>query len=137
MTAITTRCEPMGHHFTKHHLEGLPVSAVLHHFTAAEPEADPHDHPWGFTSFVLSGGYVEEVFEVEFGWSRTVTRRQGEAFTVDAGHVHRIVRLLEGECWTLVLPGPLERVSGFYRWAEDGTPMYRRWDQQEWGRLER
>jgi predicted lipoprotein with Yx(FWY)xxD motif len=36
-----------------------------------------------------------------------------------------------------VLPGPVERVSGFYRWAEDGTPLYRRWDQQEWERMER
>ena len=125
----------MGHHFTKYHLEGLPVGAVLHHFTAAEPEADPHDHPWGFTSFVLSGGYVEEVF-LKNGTSYLEEWGAGEIRHVKADHVHRIVRLVGGECWTLVLPGPVERVSGFYRWAADGTPMYRRWDEQEWRRLE-
>lgn len=127
---VLLRRENMGAHFTKFHLGDLPVAAVLHRFTAAEPEADPHDHPWGFTSFVVCGGYVEEVFN-RYGTSVERVHLPGESLRVEAGHVHRIVRLVDGECWTLVLPGPTERVSGFYRWTADGTPLHRPWNRPD------
>jgi hypothetical protein len=145
---VTIRQEVMGPHFTKYHIEGLPVPTVLHHITQAEPEADPHDHPWGFTSFVIAGGYVEEVFQprglrssewlrVVDGKGYLVERQQGQVFRVNASRVHRIVRLLGPESWTLILPGPPERKPGFYRWDENGQPLYRPWDRGDFQPLAR
>lgn len=59
---LTFREERMNGHFTKYHVEGLPFPLVLHHFTAADgPDADFHDHPFGFMSFIFRGGYREEM----------------------------------------------------------------------------
>ena len=142
--------ETLGSHFTKFHLHGLPRSAVLHRFTSAEPDSDPHDHPWGFTSFVISGGYVEEIFRPE-GFSYKRARHPGSVQYVDAARIHRITYLYADECWTLVLPGPVERKSGFYRWEEkneeknEGQGMegatelirlYRPWDRAKFERIE-
>jgi hypothetical protein len=127
--SVSLRREDMGAHFTKWYVEGLPAPAILHRFTIAEPNADPHDHPWSFTSFVVSGGYTEEVFDLA-GSMRLVDHPPGEAFRVEAGRIHRIVRLWETECWTLVVPGPPERVPGFYRWA-DGEALHRPWNRPD------
>jgi hypothetical protein len=116
--------ERMNDAFTKYHLnrEGeapWPFRPVLHHFT--QPDyGDPHDHPWSFTSFVMSGGYVEEVFSITNGvWrSEIVHRLPGTSHHVLATHIHRIIDLPEGECWTMVLGGPHERETRFWRFGE-------------------
>ena len=125
--------EPMNGDFTKYHLRGpWPFHPVLHHFRAPD-HGDPHDHPWPFRSVVLAGGYVEEVFSLD-GSSSLVRRNVGESFVIPAGHIHRIVELPEGECWTLITAlGPQERVSGFYRFG-DGEPMHRFWNEPEFMR---
>lgn len=127
--AEVARIEEMGPHFTKVH---LPGSQVLHRFT--EPDAGaPHDHPWGFTSHVLSGGYIEDVYTLRPDGIATVERKErrpGTSHQVEAGTVHRIVGLLAGECWTLVEPGPLEQQSGFYHF--DGAGIWHRyWHEAE------
>ncbi|MEG3086161.1 hypothetical protein [Sphingomonas sp. PB4P5] len=111
--------ERMSEAFEKWHVYGLPIGAAFHHFTAPDL-GDPHDHPWGFTSHVLAGGYVEEVFTVTpTGWTSELHHRQpGTSHTVLATHIHRIVELPAGECWTLVTPGPAERETRFWRFGE-------------------
>jgi hypothetical protein len=32
----------------------------LHHIIRSDDDPDPHDHPWGFTGFILAGGYTDE-----------------------------------------------------------------------------
>lgn len=128
---ITIRVEVMGPHFTKYHIEGLPVPAVLHHIAQAEPEADPHDHPWGFTSFVIAGGYEEQIFDSN-GDFYYAARRPGDTFDIAASHIHRITYLFSGgPCWSLILPGSPERKPGFYRWDENGQTLYRPWDRED------
>ena len=57
--------EVMNDHFTKMHLGN---GFVLHKFTAADgPDADFHDHPWGFITTILRGGYREEVLDLQTG----------------------------------------------------------------------
>lgn len=128
--------ERVGDHFEKWHIEGLPVAMAIHRFTSAEPaDADPHDHSWSFTTQVLAGGYEEEVYTVGGlgGWSmRTNLMRPGEVRAVPAAHLHRIVRLLDGECWTLVTFGPFERETRFWRLEEDGVARSRLWHQAGW-----
>lgn len=135
-SGLIIRQEIMGPHFTKCHIDGLPVPAVLHHITQAEPEADPHDHPWGFTSFVIAGGYEEEVF-YSTGESYTDSHWSGQRHYVPSGRVHRIIKLLDDDCWTLILPGPSERKPGFYRWDENGQALYRPWDREDFQPLQR
>lgn len=130
---ITLNHEPMSPVFDKWHLNGLPRAAVLHRFTAPD-HGDPHDHPWAFRSFVLSGGYVEQVFDLD-GTSRTFKRMQGDSFFIFADHIHRIIELPAGECWTLILPQPTERVSGFYQFRDDGA-WHRPWHRPEWQKIE-
>lgn len=135
MTAQIT-FEEMNHHFLKVHLgHGM----VLHRFRSADgPDADPHDHAqWGFRSTVLSGGYVEEVFDVNkpFDPPQIIERRERDAFYVSPYHVHRIVRLLAPETWTLIEPEQhTGEASAFYQFR-DGGVWCRHWHETEWMRL--
>ena len=121
------REERMNDHFLKQHLDD---GRVRHIFTAADgPDAEPHDHPWGFTSTIEEGGYVEHVFDLTRPHDppQEITRRPGDTFRNEAGTIHRIIRLLAPECVTVIEPGPHERKPGFYQFREDG-PWHRFWD---------
>jgi hypothetical protein len=121
------RAEPMGPHFTKHHIGGMPFPAVIHHFCAVDL-GDPHDHPAKARSVILAGGYCEEVFDPATGASERIWRRPGDSFVMEAAHVHRLVELPEGEAWTLYTPlGPKVQEPGFYEWRE-GAPWRRAWN---------
>ena len=122
---------PLGQ-LTKFHIRGLPFDAVLHRFTAAD-EGYPHDHPFGFHTHILAGGYVEEVFEPnkDGTWfSGERIREPGTSHFVRARHIHRIVRLLESECYTLILPLPKEREVRIWRFDETGVAS-RQWNEAE------
>lgn len=129
---LITRVERMSRAFVKYHLDD---GRVLHRFTREEPHADPHDHPWSFTTEILAGGYVEEVFHVEGGgWrSELVHRNPGTVHHIRADHRHRIVELPQRECWTLVSAGPHEREVHFWRFGDD---IHRRhWRARRWVRV--
>ena len=34
-------------------------SLYIHKISKSDEDKDPHDHPWNFWSFVISGGYIE------------------------------------------------------------------------------
>lgn len=121
------RREDMNEVFTKFHLNN---GQVLHRFTQSDAEEPPHDHPFNFTSHILSGGYVEEVFTVHPDGTHSierVERKPGTSHRVLATTIHRLVDLPTGECLTLIEPGPLERVSGFYSFLPEGN-FRRNWD---------
>lgn len=126
--SLHIREERMAEFFTKFHLEGAPFGAVIHRFTSAD-HGDAHDHPWTFRSFILHGGYVEQVFALD-GTSEERVRKPGDSFRNDAGHIHRIVRLLEPECWTIIVPEAWNRKPGFYQFR-DGVAFHRFWDERE------
>lgn len=120
--------EPMNENFTKFHLPGL----LLHRFTHAEDE-HPHNHPWPFTTHILKGGYEEDVYEPQPDGTVRVTRHQrvaGTSHRVEAHTIHKLVRLLDGDAWTIVQPGPWAQKSGFYRFDAAGT-WFRYWDEPE------
>lgn len=121
----------MSEHFVKFHLHNLPFDAVIHHFTSISDEI--HDHPFAFTSHILSGGYVEKVYTVEPGgnWtSEFVCRKPGTVHTVEAEHIHKIVYLPEGECWTLILPQEKTREPRFWKFDGNGSQS-RAWYEGE------
>lgn len=120
------RIEVMNAFFTKIHLGD---GRAIHHFTAADEGDEWHDHPWSFTSEVLAGGYAEDIV-VDLDPFTVMERRRtpGSAQHVPADHIHRITRLLDGHCWTLVTAGRVEREVSFYR-AREGMVQSRRWDE--------
>lgn len=128
--------EVMSAEFTKYHLnpDGVhpwPFSPVLHHFAGVDRDG-PHDHPRSFHSIILQGGYVEEVYTIASAglWHvERIERRPGEAFRIDARHIHRIVELPAGECVTMTVPGPLESDWRFWKF-EDGVIMSRPWNNE-------
>lgn len=128
--------EHMNRIFTKYHLnqhgeQPWPFRPVIHHFKGPDTGA-PHDHPWSFTSFVLSGSYVEEVYTIaeDGAWSMEVVERPaGTSHRVEATHIHRIIELPQGECWTMVMSGPNEREPHFWKFNEKGIycrPWFKR-----------
>jgi hypothetical protein len=130
--AAITRVERMSRAFVKYHLDD---GQILHRFTREEPHADPHDHPFAFTTMILTGGYVEEVFHPEPGgrWrAELVHRRPGTMHRIPAAHIHRIVGLPGRECWTLTRYHAWERHTHFWRFGEE---VHRRhWRSRRWVR---
>jgi hypothetical protein len=98
------RTECMSEHFTKLHVEMGKFGVTLHHFTGPDL-GDPHDHPYAFTTTILAGGYIEEVWcRGKDGWSpRFVHREPGTSHRVGARSIHRIVELPQGECVTAIV----------------------------------
>jgi len=122
--------ERMSRAFTKYHLND---GRALHRFKHPEPHATPHDHPWSFETEILDGGYVDEVFHLnsDGSWhSEHRHRVPGETYRVDANHIHRIVALPGGECWTLVRAGRPERETRFWRFGD--TVRSRAWHSRKW-----
>ena len=128
------RIERMSPSFTKLHLGD---GRVVHRFSAADgPDADFHDHPWGFASRIIEGGYVEQVLDLSSpGQPIEIERHPGDEFRNEAGTVHRIVRLLAPECWTVITPGEHERTPGFYR-VQGGQVLHRLWHDPNFEPLE-
>lgn len=125
--------EVLGPHFTKYHLGG---GKVLHHFTRAE-DYFYHDHPWAFRTTILSGGYVEEVAVITENGTlalATMERLPGTTHDVQADTIHKLTRLLAGDCWTLVEPRQTQQKWGFYKCDESGV-WHRYHDQSEWSLL--
>jgi len=120
---MTFRVEEISDIFTKFHLEGpWPFHPAMHRFTKPDPSY-PHDHPWGFTSHVLHGGYVERVYypHADGTWhSELHERLAGTSHTVTADHIHQIISLIGDECWTLVMAGPQEREVCFWEFDDAG-----------------
>lgn len=132
---LSIKHEFMSGHFEKWHLgPGITGNAmVLHRFSG--PDTGPHhDHPFNCRSYILHGGYDEEVMHPD-GRIEVRQHRPGDVVEIPHDHVHRIIRLHEAECLTLYeVLGPKVQESGFFEWR-DGAMWSRRWNQSEFTRL--
>ena len=94
----------------------FPFNVFLHRFLKGDPD-DVHDHPWGYFTIILKGGYYEWTPEfdhrgIKIGETRH-WRGPGHFRVCSSTSYHRI-ELAEGvECWTLFMPGPKQRDWGF------------------------
>lgn len=99
----------------------------VHKIVRPDNDRELHDHPWPFVSFVLRGGYVEQVpcrpcvdCEVD---------RHVRLFNAKlATSRHRITWLYRVPTWTLVLHGPRIREWGFY--TRDGWVQWQEFIEQ-------
>ena len=87
----------------------------LHHIHRADRDRDPHDHPWAFTSLILAGGYVEQVYPDKASPRGAFVRHRGRfsVGTMRRRQAHRITKTT-GLVWTLVLVGPRRADWGFW-----------------------
>lgn len=92
----------------------------VHHILRSDHDKALHDHPWDFTSILLTGGYSEVVpvgpstrprpvspdgKHMRIDWPRwSIVRHKAEDF-------HRLV--LEKPVWTLVFTGPKRQSWSF------------------------
>lgn len=90
---------------------------MLHKIIRADADADMHDHPWSFKSFILKGGYIEQsplwsddslVPSSQFHWKRPLSWAGRNEFSF-----HRIAHLPAGPAWTLVFTGPKKKAWSF------------------------
>ena len=132
---LPVREERMSAAMTKWHLgPGVTGNAmVLHRFSG--PDTGPHhDHPFDCRSYILHGGYDEEVMHPD-GRIEVRQHRPGDVVEIRHNHVHRIMHFPEGDCLTLYeVLGPKVQEPGFFEWR-DGAMWSRRWNQSEFTRL--
>ena len=108
----------------------FPFNIFLHQFLRSDPD-DLHDHPWGFFTVILRGGYWEHVY-ADDDKQDTVRMWRAPGFfqSVDPMHTHRIeLDESAGPCWTLFIPYRRSREWGFYRSLGNGQEP--RWMDNE------
>lgn len=82
-------------------------SIRLHHWLGPDDDRHKHDHPWGFLTFVLKGGYIDSSPDGdEYLRAPSVRYRPAE-------HQHTVFPE-EGGCWTIIFTGPKARKWGFW-----------------------
>lgn len=132
------------------HLKTAPdwlPKLLLHHFVPQADERDSHDHPRGFWTLVLKGGY-DDMIKCDWCngtgnifWDSEHEERRTDGYCMKCSstgivlnevmragmiryrppeHTHR-TRVHQGGCWSLVLMGPKRRDWGFHR--DDGSWM--------------
>jgi len=133
MINIKVNREKMNAIFTKHHLKGLPFDAVIHQFSKKDENEHIHDHPFGFTTHILKGSYVERIYKIHEDGSYTTSEhhwKEGTSHFVPAQTIHEIIDLPDGECYTIIRPNAWEKDTYFYRF-EKGKAYRRRWNQRK------
>lgn len=100
----------------------------VHRIAGPDPGLDLHDHPWPFLTWILWGGYSEEVASADSAvtcaqiaerWPDTCTPgvprswRRWSIHRMPLTVAHRITSA-KPHTWTIVLRGPTRRVWGFY-----------------------
>ena len=94
----------------------FPFNVFVHKFLKSDP-GHPHDHPWGFCTVILRGGYWEwkpvldsrgYVMSERCRWRGAGSIRFGSA-----QDLHRIELEPGVTPWTLFVPGPRLREWGF------------------------
>ncbi len=104
-----------GHvHFRRYRLLQTPWFAIyIHQILRSDEELDMHDHPWKFTSVILSGSYEETVTSPPyFDTTRWLRHYQGDVVEHAAEEAHRL-RLTSKEVWTLVITSGRKREWGY------------------------
>lgn len=103
-----------GVHFRRYRLLQTPWFAIyVHNIRQSDMDADMHDHPWNFMSFILEGAYFEDVkYPPNFLAIHSGKHYSGSMIRHKAEDAHRIT-LISDEVWTLVFTSGRERYWGY------------------------
>lgn len=89
-----------------------------HEILKSDTDRDLHDHPWDFTSEILSGSYEEATP------SGNRVYAEGDTICREAASPHRLT-IIDGPVWTRVATGPYVKTWGFY--TPDGWVDWRQY----------
>lgn len=110
----------------------------IHRFMRSDAD-DPHDHPWNFFTYVISGGYTEKYYKTDVAmrllkdgrslWAATSNiRKPGSLAYRKATDIHQVVLdrsydmdEIEQAPFTLCVMGPRLRHWGFWPLEKKGT----------------
>ncbi len=110
---------------------GFLPTVYLHQFKLPDADRDLHNHPWEGTSFILSGGYVEErwvgVLGTAGAYKRTKCINRFTLNKIKANTYHRIDSLYNDSTWSLVVRGPKTQSWGFWDEARSRHVNHRRY----------
>ena len=96
--------------------DNFPFNVFLHKFLKGDPD-DVHDHPWGYCTFILRGGYYEWIpFFNEMGEKTCEVQKwrgPGHFRICGPDSYHRIELKPGVTAWTLFMPLKKVREWGF------------------------
>lgn len=101
-------------HFRRYRLLSLPwFNIYIHQIMRSDLDTEMHDHPFHFTSIILSGAYHEDSIYPS-DWTNIIGRNcyQGDVIEHRAEDAHKLT-LLTKEVWTLVITSGRNRVWGY------------------------
>lgn len=88
----------------------------LHNILRSDEDRHLHDHPFDFTSLLLTGGYTEEAYtESTPSFDNSRTAKTWPRFSIvrkQAEEAHRLI--VDKPLWTFVVSGPKRRSWGFH-----------------------
>ena len=105
----------------------FPFNIFLHRFHKSD-DIVLHDHPWGYATLILKGGYREWIPEFDSSGKKigevAKWRAPGHFRICKATSYHRIELDPNVTCWTLFMPGIQKRDWGFLvdnKWIQNET----------------
>jgi hypothetical protein len=103
-------------------------SLKVHNIRMPDADRALHDHPWAFGTFILKGGYLEELpvyRRQRFGEWRTymAQRKRFSWHRIPAEGLHRIHEV-EPDTWTFVISTGTKRQWGFAPRAGEWYPYW-------------
>lgn len=117
-------------HLSRLRIIQTPLGGVyLHAIHSKDDDRDPHDHPWTFWSMVLSGIYIDRVWDDPRDLKDSYTRvhRKRKIHRTRRSQAHQIVGL-RGNVRTLVLVGPKGKSWRF--WTPEGPVDWKDYDKR-------
>lgn len=93
---------------------GEAAGIYVHHFLRSDYDRALHDHPWGFLSLILRGGYTEVHDQTPDGKQVDVYHEPGTIIFRRPKWRHRVMLAKGKTAWTFILVGPRVRKWGFH-----------------------
>ena len=101
-------------HFRRYRLLSTPwFNIYIHNILKSDEDSDMHDHPFDFTSVILSGAYYENFATPPEFEINSKAYYAGDVIEHKAEDVHKIT-LLSKEVWTLVFTSGRNRMWGYH-----------------------
>lgn len=119
--------EPERNYLTRWRLIQTPWFGIyLHKLDGPDPRPTLHDHPWGFLSLILRGGYAEWRLDPNTG--DEVRREHRWLNRLRAFDAHSIVHLFRVPTWTLMFVGARRRRWGYVEPVGEGRHIWTAFD---------
>ncbi len=112
----------------------FPFNIFLHKFIKGDDELDLHNHPWGYMTIILSGGYWEYQFADKlklintncdnklYSYQKIIKkwRKPGTILFYNHNNTHRVELAENTEtCWTLFIPFKTSTKGwGFFKYKD-------------------